>query len=74
MITAKNLKKHELIGLEAEIITSNNEDLVGLKGKIVERYDLKKTIDFTRKRLDSMPEEIKNLNSKAPSNVRHWTD
>ncbi|MAG78085.1 ribonuclease P protein component 1 [archaeon] len=36
MITAKNLKKHELIGLEAEIITSNNEDLVGLKGKIVD--------------------------------------
>jgi ribonuclease P protein subunit POP4 len=36
MITAKNLKKHELIGLEAEVITSNNKDLLGLKGKVVD--------------------------------------
>jgi len=36
MITAKNLKKHELIGLEAEVMASNNKDLIGLKGKVVD--------------------------------------
>ncbi len=36
MITPKNLIKHELIGLEAEIEESKNKSLVGLKGKIVD--------------------------------------
>ena len=36
MITAKNIVKHELIGLKAEVVKSKNKSLVGLKGKIVD--------------------------------------
>jgi len=36
MITGKNIIKHELIGIEVEITKAKNEDLVGLKGKVVD--------------------------------------
>ncbi len=36
MITPKNLIWHELIGLQIEIIENKNEQLVGLKGKIID--------------------------------------
>ena len=36
MSSKKQEEKHELIGLEAEVITSNNKDLLGLKGKVVD--------------------------------------
>jgi ribonuclease P protein subunit POP4 len=35
MITKKNLKQHELIGLHAEVVGAQNKANVGLKGKVV---------------------------------------
>jgi len=36
MITAKNLVKHELIGLEVEVADSTNKFQVGIKGLVVD--------------------------------------
>ena len=36
MITQENLLMHELIGLEATIMKSNNEQIIGISGKIVD--------------------------------------
>lgn len=36
MITPKNLVRHELIGLEAKIISSANREVVGLEGKVID--------------------------------------
>ena len=36
MVTPKNLIRHELIGLEVEVVKGNNLSQVGIKGKIVE--------------------------------------
>jgi len=35
MITQENIAFHELIGLDTEILTSSNKQIVGLSGKIV---------------------------------------
>ncbi|MEM3506098.1 MAG: ribonuclease P protein component 1 [Candidatus Bathyarchaeia archaeon] len=35
-ITPQNILKHELIGLEACIKNSNNKQLIGIKGKIID--------------------------------------
>lgn len=35
-ITPENLPKHELIGLEAEIVKSTDESLVGIKGEVLD--------------------------------------
>jgi ribonuclease P protein subunit POP4 len=34
-ITAKNILKHELIGLEAEVTASTNPSLTGIRGKVM---------------------------------------
>ena len=36
MITQENLLIHELIGLEATVVKSNNEQITGISGKIVD--------------------------------------
>ncbi|MCK9151319.1 ribonuclease P protein component 1 [Methanobacterium alcaliphilum] len=36
MITPQNIFRHELIGLEVEIMKSSHKELVGIKGKIVD--------------------------------------
>lgn len=36
MITAKNLIKHELIGLDANVFDSSNKSLVNMKGKVLD--------------------------------------
>ena len=36
MITQENLFMHELIGLEATVMKSNNEQIIGISGKIVD--------------------------------------
>ncbi|MFQ5887627.1 MAG: ribonuclease P protein subunit, partial [Candidatus Hydrothermarchaeales archaeon] len=35
-LTPKNLVRHELIGLETEVVDSTNHSLVGLKGTVVD--------------------------------------
>ncbi len=36
MITVENITRHELIGLETSIVKSNNSQMIGLHGKIVD--------------------------------------
>jgi len=36
MITQENLLMHELIGLEATVMKSNNEQITGISGKVVD--------------------------------------
>jgi ribonuclease P protein subunit POP4 len=36
MITSDNLSSHELIGLQAQVVKSDNEQIVGLSGKIID--------------------------------------
>lgn len=36
MITSENILSHELIGLEAQLVASSNEQIIGLNGKIVD--------------------------------------
>jgi ribonuclease P protein subunit POP4 len=36
MITAKNLVRHELIGLPVEVVESSNKFQIGIKGKVVD--------------------------------------
>lgn len=36
MITKRNLKRHELIGLHAKVTAAKNEDSVGLEGEIAD--------------------------------------
>ncbi len=36
MITTENIARHELIGLETTILESNNSQVVGLHGKIID--------------------------------------
>ena len=36
MITSDNIVSHELIGLQAQLVASNNKQIVGLNGKIVD--------------------------------------
>ena len=35
MITADTISRHELIGLDTEILNSNNSQVVGLNGRII---------------------------------------
>jgi len=36
MITERNLVRHELIGLEVEVVKSTNKSQIGIKGKVVD--------------------------------------
>ena len=36
MITSDNITSHELIGLQAQLVSSNNKQIVGLNGKIMD--------------------------------------
>ncbi|WP_101478093.1 ribonuclease P protein component 1 [Candidatus Nitrosotalea bavarica] len=36
MITAENITRHELIGLETSIVESSNSQVIGLHGKILD--------------------------------------
>ncbi len=47
MLTKKNLKKHEFMGLEVEVLKSKNETQKGIKGKVV--YETQKIIEIESK-------------------------
>jgi ribonuclease P protein subunit POP4 len=48
MQDAKDVARHELIGLEAEVIGSKNKSDIGLKGKIID--ETKSTISLQAKK------------------------
>lgn len=55
-MNSKELIRHELIGLDAEIVKSKNPTLIGFKGKIVDETQSTLTI----KQKDKMKKIIKN--------------
>jgi ribonuclease P protein subunit POP4 len=47
MITTENITRHELIGLETTILESNNSQVVGLHGKIIDETKSMFTLETT---------------------------
>ena len=45
MITAENITRHELIGLETSIVESDNSQAIGLHGKIIDETKSMFTIE-----------------------------
>jgi len=60
MITAENIFKHELIGLNARVISSSNPKIIGLNGTIVDETKSMLTI------------ETSNGMKKIPKNINNW--
>ena len=56
MITPENITRHELIGLDTSIIESNNLQIVGLCGKIINETKSMFTIE-TQTGVKNMPKE-----------------
>ncbi len=56
MMTRDNIASHELIGLEAQIVDSDNKQLVGIAGKIVDETKFMFTLD-TNRGLKKFPKE-----------------
>ena len=54
MITADTISRHELIGLDTEIIKSNNSQVVGLNGRIINETKSMFTIN-TKKGMKMIP-------------------
>lgn len=50
MITPKNITKHELIGLEVEIVEATDLTLKGIKGRIIDESKQTLTIESRGKR------------------------
>ena len=56
MITPENIAMHELIGLDTEIVKSNNEQIVGLRGRIIDETKSMLVIS-TQKGIKKIPKE-----------------
>ncbi|MBD3190561.1 MAG: ribonuclease P protein subunit [Candidatus Heimdallarchaeota archaeon] len=54
-ITAKNLHRHELIGLTVEIIDATDHQLIGLQGEVVNETKRTLTLGVTRNGSPSPP-------------------
>ncbi len=49
MITKRNLKKHELIGLKVEVVYSKNKTQRGIKGRVIDETEKTIRIESTDK-------------------------
>jgi len=56
MITQENLFMHELIGLEAKVMKSNNKQIIGISGKIVDETKSMLSLD-TMNGIKKIPKE-----------------
>ncbi len=56
MMTKDNIASHELIGLETQIVDSNNKGLVGVTGKIVDETKFMFILD-TKHGIKKFPKE-----------------
>ena len=56
MITPENITRHEFIGLETSIVESDNLQVVGLRGKIIDETKSMFTIE-TQTGVKNMPKE-----------------
>jgi len=57
MITTENIASHELIGLQTQIIESNNKQIIGLNGKIVDETKFMFTL-ITKKGIKRLPKSF----------------
>ena len=57
MITADTISRHELIGLDTEILKSNNSQVVGLNGRIINETKSMFTIN-TKKGMKMIPKLV----------------
>jgi ribonuclease P protein subunit POP4 len=69
MITAKNLIRHELIGLPAEVVGSSNESHVGIKGTVVDETKNLLVIE-SKKELKKIQKKGTSFIFKIPSGKR----
>lgn len=56
MITKENLLVHELIGLDATVLKSNNKQIVGISGKIIDETKSMFSLD-TKNGIKKIPKE-----------------
>ncbi len=49
MITSENILKHELIGLEAEIVESSNPSQIGIRGRVIDETRQTLTLEVSDK-------------------------
>ena len=59
MITAENIRSHEFIGLDTEIISSSNPQVIGLNGRIINETKSMFTIN-TKKGIKSISKSQNN--------------
>lgn len=65
--TCRNLKAHELIGLHASVIDSNNQSLVGSRGKIL--HETRNMLFLqSSENVKMIPKNIAKLELSLPSN------
>lgn len=57
MMTTENIASHELIGLQTQIIESNNRQIIGLNGKIVDETKFMFTLS-TKKGIKRLPKSF----------------
>jgi len=57
MITPENLLIHELIGLDTVVVNSNNEQIIGVSGKIIDETKSMFFLD-TKNGIKKIPKEI----------------
>lgn len=69
MISPKNLVRHELIGLEVEVVSSTNPSQAGLSGKVVDESRNILTIE-TEAGTRSLPKEDCTFSFRIPSGER----
>ena len=73
MITAKNLIRHELIGLTAEVVESNNQSQIGIIGMVVNETKNLLVIE-TKKHMKKIQKKGSSFIFKIPSGKRVKVD
>ncbi|WP_340101260.1 ribonuclease P protein component 1 [Salinibaculum salinum] len=69
-LTPESLPRHELVGLDAEIVSADNEDLVGIAGEVV--TETTKTLGIQRDdRVSHVPKAGTTFEFAIPSGGGH---
>lgn len=66
-MNAKDIIRHELIGLEAEIVKAKNLSLIGIKGKIID--ETRNTITIKNKKMKKILKEQAIFNLKIENKI-----
>ena len=63
-ITKKNLRQHELIGLQAEVIDASNKANIGLKGTVVNETQKTLTLQTENQKAQTLSKRVFKRGSK----------